>query len=609
MSYPQILYFRRSSRFDWLTPPSLGQTLVLAAYWLCVTLLLTSNAVIHDAYYWERIGFRAAWISVTQVPFVFLLSGKLNVASFLLGSSYDGISWLHRWVSRTLFVTVTIHGGFFMTEWVRADFVALELQMMPMVRYGIGAWGILLWTFLTSLAPVRGKAHHIFVLQHLAAAGVLLWLLHMHVPSYAMYNIWLAIGLLALDRIMRTCLTLYRNITIRSARSRRFSNIMGRKRFGYEAEVQAFPGDVMAITIYGTSFSWKPGQHVRLWCPSISLIGAHPFTISNIATPIHDTTSPANDTTALQLFVRAKSGFTKRLHGHASHSVQQSCANPSNTAQQAIAKVFITGPYGFPPTPNCYNTVILIAASTGASFTLPLLDSILSDPGCVCRVDFVLLVQRATHAQAFLPRLVKAASHLQIARRIELRMTVFATRDANNVDANEDKFADAENGSSYENHDSATVVEHKADQKSLASSLGSENEHTEKSFMLNSDTLNRELSPATTKQPFYTETSLSDLENASTSESWQAESLQPSIPSYSRHSLNITFVRGSRPCMRHVIREPVEAAEGETLVVACGGRSLMSDVRNAVAWLSDERAVHKGTGAQGIQCWVEGCGF
>jgi hypothetical protein len=85
----------------------------------------------------NRLGFRNAWISVTQVPLVYLLASKSSIVGCIVGSSHERLNWLHRWVSRTLLLTVTVHGGFFMREWVRADFVNLELEMMPMVKYGI----------------------------------------------------------------------------------------------------------------------------------------------------------------------------------------------------------------------------------------------------------------------------------------------------------------------------------------------------------------------------------------------------------------------------------------------------------------------------------------
>ncbi|KKY15291.1 putative ferric reductase like transmembrane component family protein [Diplodia seriata] len=56
-------------------------------------------------------------------------------------------------------------------------------------------------------------------------------------------------------------------------------------------------------------------------------------------------------------------------------------------------------------------------------------------------------------------------------------------------------------------------------------------------------------------------------------------------------------------------RRVLERALGETAVVACGPAALGADVRSAVVRLSDERAVHRGTGAQGVWCHVEGFGY
>ena len=60
-----------------------------------------------------------------------------------------------------------------------------------------------------------------------------------------------------------------------------------------------------------------------------------------------------------------------------------------------------------------------------------------------------------------------------------------------------------------------------------------------------------------------------------------------------------------RPGIAAFIRLPVEVTGGETSVAVCGGKSLVATVRNTVAKLSNERAVHKGTGAQGIHLHVE----
>ena len=66
---------------------------------------------------------------------------------------------------------------------------------------------------------------------------------------------------------------------------------------------------------------------------------------------------------------------------------------------------------------------------------------------------------------------------------------------------------------------------------------------------------------------------------------------------------------GSRPTVESMIRPAVETALGETAVVVCGGLTITAQARTFVAALSDERAVHKGTGAQGIFLFTETYGW
>ena len=72
---------------------------------------------------------------------------------------------------------------------------------------------------------------------------------------------------------------------------------------------------------------------------------------------------------------------------------------------------------------------------------------------------------------------------------------------------------------------------------------------------------------------------------------------------------NTIPILSGRPQPRTIIRKVLEKAEGESAVVVCGPRGLSDDVRRSVVSLSDERAVHKGTGAQGIYLHVESFGW
>lgn len=71
-----------------------------------------------------------------------------------------------------------------------------------------------------------------------------------------------------------------------------------------------------------------------------------------------------------------------------------------------------------------------------------------------------------------------------------------------------------------------------------------------------------------------------------------------------RGDADIIYLNG-RPDISQFIRKPIEATGGETAITVCGGKSLVAKVRNSTAKLSDERAVHKGTGANGIFLHVE----
>ena len=529
-------------------------------YMAIITLFLTTASILDDAYYWERIGFRAAWVSVTQVPFVFLLGGKVNIISLLLGSSFADVNWLHRWVSRTLFVTVTIHGSFFLREWVRADFVQTELAMMPMVKYGLGLWAVLAWINITSLLPLRRLCYEFFVLQHLVSGVIFLWLLSIHVPAYATYNLWMAVAFLLSGRAVRACILICRNVMIKRLSS---GSTATPHRVGYSAELKAMAGHITVLTVHEAKFTWEAGQHILLWCPWFAPFEVHPFTISNLSQG-----DRKDGSRKLELIVRARSGFTRRLHRRA-------------VSSQTPIKALITGPFGSMPTWKSFETLVLISASTGASFTLPILQSVLDEPCCVRRIDCLLLVRHRSHIDAYLPRLREILLH---PRTLEcsLRITIAITGEQGELDNEADTLNSLEGLSPTSRLSQVSSDEGLENAKIGAkqSTLG----------------LHKDISDAK-------ETPLKEKKGPSaeciTAQKCSSNSLDKS---------EVLDVSLGRPNIANVIRQPVEASAGETSVVVCGGKSLSANVRNCVASLSDERAVHKGTGAQGIHLHVESFG-
>jgi hypothetical protein len=550
ISYPQAIIHNRW--FAFLSPPPLGRILFLACYWAVILFLSSHNVVIHDAYYWERIGFRNAWISVTQVPLIFFLATKSSFIGLVIGVSHERLNWLHRWVSRTLLVTVSIHGGFFMREWVRADFVELELEMMPMVKYGIGAWSILVWTFITSISPLRRMSHRLFVLQHIAAAAVLLWCLWVHVPSYAAYNVWLAIGTLALDWIIRLFLILYRNFRFKVG-----SCCNTNKRIGHQVELRAVKGDITIVAIKDVHFSWKAGQHLYLWIPRFGPL-SHPFTI---ATPCRTTKECHCNEIQIAIKAQSSSGFSGRIHRLA----LQTQGTSGNSLTGLIA-----GPFGVPPKWEAYETLILICASTGASYCLPILESIVESSLRICtkRIKLLLVARESCHIEFYVDRL---SHQIDFARKrgviLDVQISITGAEGL------------SDDGSTLVSKEVEWPSQEKDQTYVLAKSYSS-------SSSSSSTSSRRTLSPE------------KDCRCAGAGEVTSKEGRML----YAEEE--IKYCHG-RPNIANYIREPIEATGGETAVAVCGGKSLVASVRNSVASLSNERAVHKGTGAQGIFLHVE----
>lgn len=535
ISYPQPIYFTgRISKY--FSPLPVGRWLVLICYWVLLLCFLWTDTILYPgnpiyAYKWEKVAFRAAWVSVSQIPFVYLLSCKFNPISMLTGISYERFNWLHRWAARTVFLTIIVHWSFFFREWWLADFVKLEIEMMPMVKYGFGAWATIGWMVLSGFGFFRDLNYEIFVAQHICAAATLLWLLHTHVPDYAKYNIYMAIGFVAFDCSARIIWILLRNL-----------RILDRIRAGapgYTVRLETVPGEMVRVVIDNPGFGWKAGQHVYLTIPRLGPFEMHPFTIANVSGDEH-----------LNLLIKAHSGFSKRL---------RKAALRSNTQAKPFLG-FLSGPWGLPPDLRHYETIVLIACSSGATFAVPILRELLSGQSCVRNIHVHWIIRSQSHYDWF-KRDLTSLYDGDIASSTSLHITI-------HVNA--------------ERHE-AVIDVNAPSEKNLGPTalcgLGSSLDETSSSRSL--------ILPGIENVPFIN------------TDSREARA--------GSNAFSMQF--GTRPTVESMIRPPVEAALGETAVVVCGGLSITAQSRTFVAALSNERAVHKGSGAQGVFLFTETYGW
>ena len=550
VSHPQ--FYMSKAGFQWATPPPLGRVLVLLCYWSVIIYMMTWKAIKDDANFWERIGFRNAWVSIMQLPLIYLLSMKINIIGFLIGSSHERLNWLHRWIARTLFITATVHGWHFWTEWVRADFVEYELSIMPLVRYGLGAWGVLLLNVVVGFVPLRQMMYEVWLVQHILSSIAILVLLSFHIPADAMYLLWMSISFLALDRAARWTLAAWQNVRWNADKS----TCQGMRRLGHKISARAIGETITIVTIKDVHFKWHAGQHIYLWIPRLGLLETHPYTIA-CAHQI----SGVCCCNSVQLIVRAHKGFSKRIHDFA-------VGNPDNTLTG-----FVVGPFGVRTNWQAFETLVLIGASTGASFTIPILEDVANAKSrtCIRRIEVTLTAKTFEEIQYYVQRAMEACRIAQ-EKGIVVRLHIATT------------------GSKSQNRPrSQEGVNH--GRRGCCCS-------------------NNEQPLAITSEEKGAEVQSAKMVPCSGLETLRARSITSSSSVHEDpENAEIICEYTTRPDIETLIRGPVEQAWGETAVVVCGGKEIVAETRNCVSRLSDERAVHKGTGAQGIYLHVEEYAF
>ncbi|KAH7199568.1 hypothetical protein DER44DRAFT_842550 [Fusarium oxysporum] len=382
------------------------KTIVVVAYTAFVAGLVTYKSIHHDANFHERIAFRAAWITATQTSLPFLLAVRVNPIGLLLGTSYERLNWFHRWASRIFFASATIHGGFFAWEWLAASFFWTEIKTVKMVLPGIGAWFILAWTVVSTLPFFRRMKYELFVAQHIISVVLLLVFLVLHVPDHHLFSIWCAVGVFAYDVVTRSANPIWRNLRLRVSANTSV-------RYAYDASIQAVDDELTVMTIRNVGFRWKPGQHVLIWSPTFRWETPHPFTIANIP----DSEGKSQD---VQLTIKTKTGLTRDLNDWARRTGLR--------GDNGSMRVMVTGPFGTVPNWKQYENVVLVAASTGGSFTTPVLEDLLStqSPGCVRKINALYIVRRKAHAEPYLQRVsrvLSSAKEMGISVNVQVAIT------------------------------------------------------------------------------------------------------------------------------------------------------------------------------------------
>lgn len=615
--------------------PPLGRILLILAELAVVLALCFYKLNPHSARQWEDVAYRCGYIGLAQLPLIFLLAGKNNIIGVLTGTSYERLNWLHRWAARILLLTVTLHLGFWFADWGRYHYITTKLKRSKMARQGLIAWSILLWINMSSLSPIRRWNYEVFVVQHIASYAAFTAMVYIHVDGYLKNWVWVSIALLLFDRSLRLLRFIYINLSV-------FHSGNGsRGLWSCKATFEPVAQGMTRIRIPNPPISWAAGQHAMLSCHTIVPLQAHPFTIASIP-----------EDREMVFLVKTKNGGTKRFFKYAEKQQQLPFSNDDH--RERHCSVAIEGPYGKIRNLRQFDSVVLIAGASGGTFTVPLMRDIVASwsesnhcsgsrwyPNQLATVTrhirFVWVIKSKDQLCWFSDQLNRIMHDLQELRNhgndLEVDMSIYVTCDESliaeagsyetnkeqqtNESAAKDKQPDIVR---IQKGEKETVTVEETDsirssksrsRQSLQKACGPDGTCCCKAIIEDEDQISSpeqdgcECSCAAgsnnTRIPQETPTSEAESEK-STIDSQQP--LTPHTPTgFSKHP-KISLFSG-RPNPRTMISKVLEHALGESAVVVCGPPGLVADVRRSVVSLSDERAVHRGTGAQGIYLHTE----
>jgi len=599
-------------RLGWLTlrsPPS-GKLIVVLSYLVTVTVMCFYMYDTESQWSWENIAYRCGCIAQAQLPLIFLLAGKQNIIGYLTGMSYERLNWLHRWVARILWLTATYHLMFWFRSWARYDYIKVKMSTDRLTQTGFASWCILTAIVALSFAPIRRFNYEIFIISHLVLFAGLLGAIYTHV-TYGQTYIWFCVGIFFLDRTARLAVAAFANLSFFHRRSH------GRHwLWANRATITPLPGNITRITIDKPVLKWSPGQHVFLSCHTVVPLQSHPFTIASL---------PSDE--KLEFLVQARRGGTKRFHRFASKSP----GSRAGVAYKRVANdepslvnhklVGVEGPYGRIRPLRQFDSIVFLAGSTGATFTVPLMRDIIqhwkanvtgSRAIVTKRIRFVWVIKARDRLCWFQEQLETAISDVANIRRREghldkeLDLSIYVTCDEEldaskpNVPCEPSEHGPAEitPGALFESQEkSQRGLDEKIEVQSLSSN-GDVTGETSRGCCCR-DAANEDAAPKACccARP----TSSSDDSISSVNEKGDTGSTSAAPSAHT----GVRLISG-RPRPRSIIRKVLEEAEGESAVVVCGPQGLQDDVRRSVVALCDERAVHKGTGAQGVYLHVEG---
>lgn len=303
------------------------------------------------------------------------------------------------------FISATVHIAIMKSSISVTDILFSDKKGATVIRYGIGSYLLLIWIAVSSILPIRKWSHRTFYINHWASTLGFLMVILQHVPKHARTPIYMAFGFVALDKVSIAVSFIRINISVRLLKPRlaKFQRAPGRAMLiaGYPVEMLEphnlnvsadIENSITMIRVCNVPMSWRPGQHIRLYLPAFGAFEVHPFTPANCSSVVtppplpprrsqdverqRSTSSVASSKQSndVILMISAHSGFTRRIKEFHTEWLKLPCPNATIPTTATTLTACVDGPYGSPPNWEEYENLVLIATSTGVSFSLSIMD-------------------------------------------------------------------------------------------------------------------------------------------------------------------------------------------------------------------------------------------
>ncbi|KFX87358.1 hypothetical protein V490_08310 [Pseudogymnoascus sp. VKM F-3557] len=312
---------------------SLGRVLIYTTFWGINIILSCTNV---DLTMLVNVAKHQGWVAICNLCFVIFLSLKNTPLAILSASSYETLMPLHKAAGYTTIVASMVHMIVYVNAWAQSNI--LHEMLEPTQVAGIMAGCALLLIAISTLPFIRRQRYELFYVIHVILSAFILIVIGLHRPDFSRHSIIItlfAASLSFLDRAIRFI---------------KFSfNIMGN-----HATLTALPNGATRVTLRQSSKA-TPGTHAFLWLPAIRLAETHPFTLV-ASNPV-------------EFVVQSRDGFTSELHRHAK-------AFPGKALRCSL-----NPGYGQMPNFKTYDSILLIAGGSGASFTFGVALDLSRNPG------------------------------------------------------------------------------------------------------------------------------------------------------------------------------------------------------------------------------------